>query len=66
MPLFKGVPPGKSVEFDSVSKQRSLLCAVCQRNFKEYMKNGGALPKACIPCQDKLKNKMYEGRYPDR
>ena len=66
MPIFKGIPPGKKIAFDDIGKQRSVMCRDCQSKFKEFIKNGGVCPKPCEVCKEKLKNKMYDGIYPDR
>ncbi len=65
MPIFNAQPQGKRMNID-INNPRSVLCKECQVKFKEWRMNGGSCPKACDVCAEKLKNKMYEGRYPDR
>jgi len=69
MPIFNSVPPGsrnnKITKFEG-EMIPSVMCVDCQAKFKQFLKHGGTRPKACDACVEKLKNKMYEGRYPDR
>jgi hypothetical protein len=66
MPIFKGIPPGQKIPFDFDKQHSSVMCAVCLAKFRAYMKDGGERPVPCEACKEKLKNKMYSGRYPDR
>ncbi len=69
MPIFNGIPPSsrdnKTAKFEGETVP-SVMCIDCQVKFKEYIKHGGIMPKACNACAEKLKNKMYTSRYPDR
>lgn len=62
--VFRGVP------FYSGNLNRyfkpQVLCAECRKKFKEFIKSGGEVPKACNVCKEKLKNQMFDARYPDR
>ena len=67
MPIFNGVPPGKNKKSSgtfSVTKDKyyASLCLKCQEKFKNFLKKGGKLPKACDVCQEKLKTKMLNSR----
>lgn len=44
----------------------NVLCSICKQKFKDFIKSGGAMPKACDACKEKLKDQMFEARYPDR
>ena len=64
MPTFTGVPPSRK---SSARRERyASLCLKCREEFKNYLKMGGGLPKACTICQEKIKTKMLNSRYPDR
>ncbi len=69
MPIFNGIPPSsrnnKIVRFEGETIP-SVMCADCQAKFKDFLKHGGIRPKACDICSEKLKNKMFTSRYPDR
>ena len=65
MPIFTGVPPGKKSSAGRRDRYSS-LCSKCKEEFKNYLKKGGLLPKACNACQEKLQTKMLNSRYPDR
>lgn len=68
MPIFNGIPSSRSnkiIRFEGETIP-SVMCADCQAKFKEFIKHGGVRPKACDACAEKLKNKMYTSRYPDR
>jgi len=66
MPTFKGIPPGKKIDFSGIGKQKSVMCDNCKCKFEEFLKNGGPKPKLCDVCREKLKNKMFSAQYPDR
>ena len=67
MPIFKGIPPGKKIDIGGILRPKaSVMCAECRKKFKDWMQHGGERPKPCAICVDKLKNKMYDGMYPDR
>ena len=66
MPIFKGIPPGRTDAFDNPMKTKSVMCIECQQKFKNFMKYGGERPKPCEICKERLKDKMYSSRYPDR
>jgi predicted amidophosphoribosyltransferase len=64
--IFNARPPSGRRIINVRSNYTSILCSTCQQQFKDYLRHGGIRPKACDVCAEKLKNKMYEGRYPDR
>lgn len=67
MPIFRGIPPGQKINLDGVLKPKSsVMCFECKKKLQNYLQNGGEQPKPCEVCKEKLKNKMYDGRYPDR
>lgn len=67
MPIFKGMSPGGKLDLDGVLKPKpSVMCAECKRKFKDWMQIGGERPKPCEACKERLKSKMFDGRYPDR
>lgn len=63
--IFSGRPPNSNVSLNRQIKF-SVLCSECKKKFKEFLKIGGAIPKACDICKDKLKDQMFSARYPDR
>ena len=62
--VFRGVPFYRG-NFNRAFKPQ-VLCSECQKKFKEFLKMGGEVPKACDVCKEKLKMQMDESKYPDR
>ena len=67
MRVFKGIPPGQKIDLSGIlTPKPSVMCTECKRKFKEWMKSGGLNPIPCEACKQRLKDKMYDGTYPDR
>jgi len=67
MPVFKGMSEGGKLDLSGLLHPKpSVMCVECKIKFKSWMKNGGEKPTPCEICKSKLKNKMFDGRNPDR
>lgn len=65
MKIFSGIPFNKNFSFNRDFKPQ-VLCSECRKKFKEFIKDGGVIPKACDACKEKLKTQMDKSKYSDR